>query len=76
MTMESETGHGNSPAAWTAVIIMLVAFTIGTLAFWFDIAWLVWASVGLLVVGALVGWLLAKLGYGVRGPRYVAKAHN
>jgi len=77
MTMESETGHGSSPAAWTAVVIMLLAFTIGTLAFWFDIAWLVWASVGLLVVGALVGWLLAKLGYGVRGPRYVPKkVHN
>lgn len=77
MTMESEPGHGSSPAAWTAVVIMLLAFTIGTLAFWFDIAWLVWASAGLLVVGALVGWLLAKLGYGVRGPRYVPKkAHN
>ncbi len=77
MTMESEPGHGSSPAAWTAVVIMLVAFTIGTLAFWFDIAWLVWASAGLLVVGALVGWLLAKLGYGVRGPRYAPKkVHN
>ena len=77
MTMESEPGHGSSPAAWTAVVIMLLAFTIGTLAFWFDIAWLVWASAGLLVVGLLVGVLLAKLGYGVRGPRYVPKkVHN
>ena len=77
MTLESETGHGNSPAAWTAVIIMLIAFTIGTLAFWFDIAWLVWASAGLLVLGAIVGQVLSKLGYGVRGPRYVQKkAHN
>jgi membrane protein YdbS with pleckstrin-like domain len=77
MTMESEPGHGSSPAAWTAVVIMLLAFTIGTLAFWFDIAWLVWASAALLVVGAFVGWLLAKLGYGVRGPRYAPKkVHN
>ena len=77
MTMESETGHGNSPAAWTAVIIMLIAFAIGTLAFWFNIAWLVWASAGLLLLGAIAGWALAKLGYGVRGPRYVQKkAHN
>ena len=29
MTLESEAGHGNSPAAWTAVIIMLIAFAIG-----------------------------------------------
>lgn len=71
-----EPGHGNSPAAWVAVTIMLVAFVIGTLAFWFDLAWLVWASAGLLVVGLLVGLLLAKLGYGVKGPKYAPKAHS
>jgi membrane protein YdbS with pleckstrin-like domain len=76
MTMSSDPGHGNSPAAWTAVIIMLIAFAIGTLAFWFDLPWLVWASAGLLVVGALTGLVLSKLGYGVRGPRYQPKAHN
>jgi hypothetical protein len=72
----SDPGHGNSPAAWTAVIIMLVAFAIGTLAFWFDMAWLVWASVGLLVVGAIVGVVLAKLGYGVGGDKLTPKAHH
>jgi len=72
----NEPGHGNSPAAWVAVIIMLVAFTIGTLAFWFDLAWLVWASAGLLVVGALTGVVLSKLGYGVNGPKYAPKAHQ
>ena len=30
-------GHGSSPAAWVAVTIGLVAFAIGTLAFWFDL---------------------------------------
>ena len=69
-------GHGSSPAAWVAVMIMLVAFTIGTFAFWFDLPWLVWASAGLLVVGVLVGLLLSKLGYGVKGPRYVSKDHS
>lgn len=76
MTQESDPGHGHSPAAWTAVIIMLIAFAAGTLFFWFDQPTLVWASAGLLVVGALSGWVLAKLGYGVRGPRYVPKAHK
>ena len=73
---DSEPGHGNSPAAWTAVIIMLVAFAIGTLAFWFDIAWLVVAAAVLLVVGALVGLVLSKLGYGVGGSKIQPKAHS
>lgn len=72
----SDPGHGNSPAAWTAVIIMLVAFTIGTVAFFFSIAWLVWASAALVVVGLIVGIVLARLGYGVGGSRYApTKVH-
>lgn len=72
----NEPGHGNSPAAWTAVIIMLVAFTIGTVAFWMDLAWLVWASAALLVVGLLVGVVLSKAGYGANGAKVAAKAHD
>ncbi|MCR2762028.1 hypothetical protein NQ152_00750 [Microbacterium sp. zg.B48] len=68
-------GHGHSPAAWTAVIIMLAAVTLGTVAYWFDVAWLVWASAALLVVGALVGWGLSKAGYGVNGSKYTPKEH-
>ncbi|WP_111720017.1 DUF6704 family protein [Homoserinimonas sp. OAct 916] len=76
MTNETaDPGHGNSPAAWTAVIIMLVAFIIGTIAFWFEMEWLVWASAGLLVVGALTGLVMTKLGYGVDGDKVVAKDH-
>lgn len=74
-TEPDEPGHGHSPAAWTAVTIMLVAFTIGTVAFFFDVQWLVWASAGLLVVGLLVGWLLARVGYGVGGAKTAAKVH-
>ncbi|MCU1443802.1 MAG: hypothetical protein JWQ59_1952 [Cryobacterium sp.] len=67
MSTESEPGHGHSPASWTAVTIMLVAFVIGTVAFFLDIPWLVWASAGLLVVGAIVGYIMARVGYGVGG---------
>ena len=70
-----EPGHGNSPAAWVAVTIMLVAVAGGTIAFWFELPWLVWAFAGLLVVGLIVGGVLAKLGYGVKGPRYAPKPH-
>ncbi|MDH6236896.1 DUF6704 family protein [Cryobacterium sp. CG_9.6] len=61
----SDPGHGHSPAAWTSVVIMLLAFTIGTTAFFFAVPWLVWASVVLLVVGLIVGWIMTKAGYGV-----------
>jgi hypothetical protein len=76
VTDTHDPGHGNSPAAWVAVIIMLVAFVLGTVFFWLDMPVLVWASAGLLVAGLLVGLVLSKLGYGVKGPKYVAKAHD
>ncbi|MDY0829297.1 DUF6704 family protein [Microbacterium sp. BG28] len=68
-------GHGHSPAAWTAVVIMLVAVALGTVFFVLDMPVLVWASVGLLLGGLIVGWALARAGWGVNGPKYVAKEH-
>ena len=66
MSIESvDPGHGHSPAAWTAVTIMLLAFTIGTVAFFLALSWLVWASVGLVLVGMLTGWIMSRVGYGV-----------
>ena len=76
MADETEPGEGNSPAAWVAVIIMLAAIAGGTFAFWFDVPWLVWICAGFVVVGAIVGAVLSRLGYGVKGPRYVPKVHS
>ena len=76
MSIETaEPGHGHSPAAWTSVTIMLVAVTIGTIAFFFDVQWLVWASAGLLIVGLVVGLVLSRAGYGVGGSKVTEKAH-
>ncbi len=72
----SDPGHGNSTAAWTAVIIMLVGFTIGTIAFFLVVEWLVWASAALVLVGLIVGWILVKAGYGVRGDKSAKRVHS
>ncbi|CAH0146795.1 hypothetical protein SRABI76_00690 [Microbacterium oxydans] len=76
----ADPGHGHSPAAWTAVIIMLFGFVLGTLAFClaeFSPIWvaLIWVGAAIVPIGALVGVVLAKAGYGVRGPKYAPKAH-
>jgi hypothetical protein len=65
----SEPGHGDSLAAWVAVVIILLAFGLGTLFFWFDQAFLVWASAGLALVGLAAGYFLKKAGYGVGGSK-------
>lgn len=63
---DEEDKHGQSPAAWTAVAIIIVAFVIGTVAV---IAgnWLVFwiGGVGLAIVGAIVGRVMAMMGMGV-----------
>ena len=74
-TETADPGHGHSPAAWTAVTIMLIGVTMGTFAFWFDVPWLVWVSGGIVVVGLIVGWLLSRAGYGVGGEKVTTKVH-
>ena len=71
----ADPGHGHSPAAWTAVVIMLVGFTAGTVFFCLEQPVGVWVSVAVVVVGAIVGWAMAKAGWGVKGPKYTPKAH-
>ncbi|MFG6401372.1 MULTISPECIES: DUF6704 family protein [unclassified Microbacterium] len=68
-------GHGHSPAAWAAVIIMLVGVAIGTTAFFFELVWLVWASAVIVLIGAIAGWVLKRAGYGVGGSKVTVKEH-
>lgn len=75
MNPASDPGHGHSPAAWTAVIVMIVFLSIGTIAFYLGVWWLVIASGVLTLVGWGLGFLLAKLGWGIKGPKYQPKGH-
>lgn len=71
----SDPGHGHSPAAWTGVIIMLIGFVVGVFAFWFDLPWIVVGCAVVVVIGPIVGAIMAKAGYGVNGPKYQPKGH-
>ncbi|GAA0616566.1 hypothetical protein HPO96_00225 [Kribbella sandramycini] len=63
---EAHDSHGNSVAAWTAVAIILVGFTVGAIAMVLGpLWWLFWVSVGIVVVGTLAGKVLQLLGFGV-----------
>ena len=62
----NDPGHGDSVAAWTAVIIITLASAAATLALWFGQMDLVYASAGLAVFGVVAGFVLSKLGFGVK----------
>ncbi len=50
--------HGSTPAAWTAVIIITIAFTSGTAAIIVGNWVLFWVSVALVAIGAIAGRVL------------------
>jgi 1,4-dihydroxy-2-naphthoate octaprenyltransferase len=64
MTAEHE-DHGNTPAAWTAVTIMMIAFVIGAIAVLVANWVLFWVGgVGLFVAGGVVGKVMSMMGMG------------
>ena len=67
--MESHQHHGNSVAAWTAVAILLVGFTIMALAVLFPSVLLFVVGIVVAVLGAVAGKVLAMAGYGVHEDR-------
>lgn len=67
--ISEEGGHGSSPAAWTAVVIMLVGITIATAALFLDVIPAVWLGAALVPVGLIVGGILKAAGLGVGGHR-------
>ena len=64
MTAEHE-DHGNTPAAWTAVIIIMLAFVVGAVAVVQGNCTLFWVGgAGLVVIGAIVGKAMSMTGMG------------
>ena len=67
--ISDESGHGSAPAAWTAVVIMLVGVVIGTIALFFNVLPAVYVGAVLIPIGLIVGAVLKKVGFGVGGAR-------
>jgi hypothetical protein len=56
--------HGSTPAAWTAVAIIMIAFVVGTLAIILGNWPMFWVGAGLVVVGAIAGKVMSMMGLG------------
>ena len=56
--------HGNTPAAWTAVVVALVGFVVGGAGLMLDpISYpIFWVGVGLNVVAGVLFVVMAKMG--------------
>jgi hypothetical protein len=59
--------HGSTPAAWTTVVIITLAFTLGTLAVVLANWPLFWVAVAMVVLGAVVGKVMSMMGFGKKG---------
>ena len=62
--MSAHDDHGNTPAAWTVLVIVTAAFIIGTVGLLVG-SWVIfWVSVGGLVLGGIVGKVMQAMGLG------------
>lgn len=67
MSDQDELGHGNSIAAWTAVIVAMIGISLATLGWVMLSDLMMYVGGGLSVSALIIGPVLAKLGYGVAG---------
>lgn len=59
-----DTNHGDTVAAWTAVVIMIIGFAGLTAFFYLGDLNLTYVSAGVIVLGAISGPVLSILGFG------------
>lgn len=64
-----EIGHGNSIAAWTLVGISMIGVIVAGVSFAGHNPTMVYAGLGIVVVGLIAGWVMKKAGFGVGGAR-------
>ena len=64
--MSENIDHGHTVAAWTAVIIITLAFLIGTIGVVMAKPPVFWVGAALIPVGLVAGKVLALLGFGAK----------
>ena len=57
--------HGNTPAAWTGVMIILLGSTVAGIGMVVGSVPMFWIGVALVPVGVIVGKVMARMGLGV-----------
>jgi hypothetical protein len=58
--------HGSTPAAWTAVSIILVGFIVGAVGLLMASPLLFWIGIALVLGGGVVGYVMGLLGFGAK----------
>ncbi len=61
---EHHEDHGSTPAAWTTVFIIVLAFVVATLALILGNWPLFWVGVAMVFLGGVVGKVMAMMGLG------------
>ena len=56
--------HGNTPAAWTGVLVILVGFVVGGIGLIISSWPVFWVGVAIGVLGPIVGKIMQKMGLG------------
>jgi hypothetical protein len=56
--------HGNTPAAWTGVTLMLLGFVVGGIGLVVGSWTMFWVGVALQPIGLVAGAVMAKMGLG------------
>lgn len=62
----AEHHHGSTPAAWTAVILILLGFCIGGAGLVIGTWTVFWVGVALVLVACVVGKVMQVMGMGAR----------
>lgn len=73
MADHAHDNHGKTPAAWTAVTLVMIGFLIGSIAVLMASVWLFVVGVVVVIAGAVVGKVMQMMGLGATPPSGAAR---